>query len=492
MQLYHYQIDRYITYLFEKKYDYKEIGLNMITHIPFVMLLFVKSSKITLFVALLIMYSFLHYKTKTEKQFKVVYTKRVYRLLLCLYVLYTLLLCSVKNTPYFIYMAVFLMLVNKEMLLLASFMMYPIEMCIQKIYMMDAKKKLKENPALIKVAVVGSYGKTSSKNILFHFLKENYLCLKSKQSINNKMGNTYTIRTYLKRLHTLFLCEMGSDHVGEIEALMRFIEPQYVLITSIGKQHLSTFKTMENIVYEKMSPLLFLKEEDVAVVNIDNPYIAKNIYMGRCKKITFGKKEDAIYRVQNIRCDEVGSYFEVVYKQEIYCFKTFLLGYFNVMNIVGCIALAHTLHVSFDVLQKLCLLLKPIEHRLQSIQKQNYVLIDNAYNSSEAGFKNTVDLLLMIKKYRIFITPGLIDVLDAYEVHKQLIQYATYACDEIVLVGKRNRKAMEDGLKEVDFIMYRYVDTMEEALRYIDTIDKEDFVVCIENDIDKVLMNHVN
>ena len=51
---------------------------------------------------------------------------------------------------------------------------------------------------------------------------------------------------------------------------------------------------------------------------------------------------------------------------------------------------------------------------------------------------------------------------------------------------------MEDGLKEVDFIMYRYVDTMEEALRYIDTIDKEDFVVCIENDIDKVLLNHVN
>ena len=105
-----------------------------------------------------------------------------------------------------------------------------------------------------------------------------------------------------------------------------------------------------------------------------------------------------------------------IYKQEIYCFKTFLLGYFNVMNIVGCIALAHTLHVSFDVLQKLCLLLKPIEHRLQSIQKQNYVLIDNAYNSSEAGFKNTVDLLLMIKKYRIFILTFFTSFIIPYNV----------------------------------------------------------------------------
>ena len=494
LQLNHYQTSRQIDYLMKRKYFTIDKWIRMIIHVPFALLILVHNNVVDLFILMLIVYIYVGYKflqsQKHGTNLKI--TRRIERLYLVLFILYTFLLYLGMQSEYFIIWSLILMSINKEMVFLANIFITPLEKGIQKYYIEQAKKILRNNSQLLKVGIVGSYGKTSTKNILYHLLKENYLCLKSQNSYNNMMGNTITIRKELKRLHDLFICEMGSDHVGEIERLMKFIEPQYVIITSIGNQHLNTFHTQENIIYEKTSPLLFLRKEDTAFLNIDNAYIQENLHKGVCKKITFGENEKADFHIKDIEYHEQGSSFSIVYHGNTTTFHTSLLGYYNIMNIAGGICVAHTLEVPMSILQRLVASITPIEHRLQSIAKGHYTLIDNAYNSNVKSFKNSLQILEKIQKYTILVTPGLIDLKNDAEENEKLMEDIPGKCDEVIIVGYLNRDALVKGLKKQKFSNYKCLDTMEEALVYLEKKAFYDFVALIENDIDKTWMNMKN
>lgn len=491
LQLNHYQISRTITYVQHSFQLTKLRVCKLLIHIPFFCLLFVKNNTLDILVLMLFVYIYITYKFKEtlKNEVHLKYTNRIKRLYLILFVLYFCLILCFYNASLFIIGILFLMSSNKIIILLASIIAYPIEWGIQKYYIEDAKGILKQNKDIIKVGIVGSYGKTSTKNILYLLLSTKYYCLKSKGSYNNMMGNTLTIRKELKRVHELFLCEMGSDHLYEIKKLMHFIEPQYVVITSIGDQHIKTFKTQENIIQEKTSPLLYLRKVDVAFLNLDNKYIYANKDKGECRKITFGKNLESDYCVQEINVYEWGSSFKIFHKEEEVELKTTLLGYYNIMNIVGSVAVAHFLGVSFKEIQKYVENLKPIEHRLQSIKKNHYTLIDNAYNSNSLSFNNSLSILKKIEKYTIFVTPGVIDFQDNEKMNEQLMSEIDEQIDEVIIVGYQNRRALLQGLKNKKYLNYKIMDTMEEALAYVDALERDSFVVLIENDIDKDFMN---
>lgn len=494
LQLNHYQISRQIEYLMTRKYSQSKLLARLIVHIPFLILCFVPTCGNDLFTMLLIVYIYISFKftqlDDTRNSLK--YTRRVQRLYLLLYFLYTFLLFVAYTSDFFILGAILLMMVNKEIVFLANLIITPLEKGIQKFYMGRAKKILKDNTQLMKLGIVGSYGKTSTKNIVYHLLKENYLCLKSQSSFNNVMGNTLTIRKELKRIHDIFICEMGSDHVGEIEKLIKFIEPQYVVITSVGNQHLNTFHTQENIIYEKTSPLLFLKKNDIAFLNLDNDFIKQNINLGCCKKITYGNSEECNFHLKSYQLSEWGSQFIISFQGRDTSFKTSLLGYYNIMNILAGICVAHTLEVPMVILQRLCASMKPVEHRLQPIDKGHYTLIDNAYNSNTKSFKNSLQILKKIEKYTILITPGLVDLKNDASENELLMKDVSGCCDEVIIVGYLNREALTKGLKQNGFEKYHCLDTMEEALNFLENCKIYDFVALIENDIDKTLMNPKN
>ena len=92
-------------------------------------------------------------------------------------------------------------------------------------------------------------------------------------SYNTPMGITRTVREMLKPIHQVFVCEMGADHVGDIEELMNFVHPTIGVVTSIGPQHLNTFGSQENNVNEKMKMIEMLPEDGFGVLNYDNPFI---------------------------------------------------------------------------------------------------------------------------------------------------------------------------------------------------------------------------
>lgn len=491
LQLNHYQLTRTFHHVTSSFNITQRKLFRLMVHLPFCFLFLTDNRQFELYTLMLIVYYYLSYKSNQAMNHKVnlIFTKRMVRLYIAIFIIYAVLLNYFYHTAYFLFYSLILMMCNPIVVLLAACIMQPIEKGIRSFYIYLAKQILLENPQLIKIGIVGSYGKTSTKNIVYNFLSQRYYCLKSKKSYNNMMGNTLMIRNDLKKVHEVMIAEMGSDHVGEIKKLMNFIQPGYVILTSIGNQHMETFKTQENIVKEKTSPLLYLRRNDFAFINLDNPFLYEHRNLGVCQKIYFGEHEEAHYRLCDVTLFEWGSVFSIMYKKEKVQFKTVLLGYYNVMNITGSIAVAHTLNVSFTQIQSALSTLKPVEHRLQSIKKQNYTLIDNAYNSNVKSFKNSLQVLSMIHKYRILITPGLIDLKDDYLINNQLMDEIKGNADEVIVVGYKNRLALCDGLKRNHYSNYKLMDTMEEALDYVDSLNRKDYVVLIENDIDKDYMN---
>ena len=108
--------------------------------------------------------------------------------------------------------------------------------------MNDAKRKLAARDDLIKIAITGSYGKTSTKFILGAILGAKFDVLVPPSSYNTPMGLTRVIREQMTDGNQVMIAEMGAKHIGDIAELVELIRPQYGLITSVGPQHLETFK----------------------------------------------------------------------------------------------------------------------------------------------------------------------------------------------------------------------------------------------------------
>jgi len=364
----------------------------------------------------------------------------------------------------------------------------PIEGLIKKFYLQKAKTILKSYPHLIKVGITGSYGKTSSKNVLHNVLSEKYYTLMTPASFNTPMGITITIRTLLKSIHQVFVVEMGADKVGEINYLTKFVKPQYGVVTSIGPQHLNTFKTLDNIIKEKMKMVENLAEDGVGFLNKDNENIRNYTIKNTCKIVWFGiQEEDVDYRAVDIKYGPYGSKFKVVTRnQEVHTFESRLLGEHNVMNILSAIAVGCELGISWQQLQRAVHNVRFIEHRLELKKINGFTFIDNGFNSNPSGSKMSLDVLSKMPGKRIVITPGMIDLGEQQQqANQEFGKYMLGKADLVLLVGLVQSEDIRRGLEEVGFNMEQVITfkTVVEAFNYIYQNASYEDTILIENDL---------
>lgn len=378
-------------------------------------------------------------------------------------------------------------LLQPFLILLANAVNHPIEKKIDRYYINDAARILREMPDLKIIGVTGSYGKTSVKYYLSALLSTQYNVLHTPGNYNTTLGVVRTIRENMKPFHEIFICEMGAREVGDIREICDLVHPDYGIITSIGPQHLQSFHTIENIVSTKFELADSVPQSGKVFLNYDNTYIRnakkdKNI-------ISYGiTAEDVDFRAYDIAVSPRGSSFKM--KDETgkeYEFHTRLVGSHNVQNIAGAIAVAHTLGIPMEKLLYPVKQLESVPHRLQLVKQGDRILIDDAYNSNKNGFEAALDTLAMFRELRILMTPGMVELGEKqYDENKEVGVYAADKCDYAVLVGKEQTKPIQDGLSEAGFPANRMivVDDLQEAFRMVNAIPGEkQKVVLIENDL---------
>lgn len=380
-----------------------------------------------------------------------------------------------------------LFIVQPFLILLVNLINRPIEQGIDRHYINDAARILKEMPDLKIIGVTGSYGKTSVKYFLSTLLSCRYNVLHTPGNYNTTLGVVRTIREQMKPFHEIFICEMGAREVGDIKEICDLVHPDYGIITSIGPQHLQSFHTIENIIGTKFELADAVPADGKVFLNYDNEYIRahkinKNV-------VSYGMTgEDINFRAYDIEVSPRGSSFKMKDENgDEYEFHTRLVGNHNVQNIAGAIAVAHTLGIPMEKLKYPVKQLESVEHRLQLKKQGNRIILDDAYNSNKNGFEAALDTLSMFKELRILMTPGMVELGEKqYDENKEVGIYAADKCDYAVLIGKEQTKPIQDGLLEAGFAQNRMivVDTLQEAFQMVNAIpDEKQKVVLIENDL---------
>ncbi len=331
--------------------------------------------------------------------------------------------------------------------MIANFINKPIEKGVNTHYINDAKRIINELPNTTVIGITGSFGKTSTKYYLNTLLSAKYNVLMTPASFNTTMGVVKTVRGMLNATHEIFICEMGAKGVGEIKEICDIVRPKHSMITSIGEQHLETFKSVENIIKTKFEIADCITDGTV-VLNYDNDLIRNH---GTDKnKLTYGIGDgDYDYKATNIKVSPKGTSFTVVHKGESYDFSTKLLGSHNVQNITGAIAMANFMGVPMRDLVFPVKRLECVPHRMEILDKGNGVtVIDDAFNSNPAGARAALSTLSMMEDCeRILVTPGMVELGEReYDLNRELGEFAADCCDAAILVGERQAPPIKEGL----------------------------------------------
>jgi UDP-N-acetylmuramoyl-tripeptide--D-alanyl-D-alanine ligase len=332
--------------------------------------------------------------------------------------------------------------------------MYPVEKMITKHYINDAKNKLASFGGKIKViGITGSFGKTSSKNILTAMLKEKYEVFTTPKNFNTTLGVVRSIREYLKPQTEIFVCEMGAKKTGDIKELCDLVSPDCALITTVGPQHLDTFGSVDNVFKTKFELYDSVKQKDGKVFTCGESEEIKSRIGGK-DVILYGSDDSYTYYADNVEYTAQGESFDLHLAGETVKITTKLLGSHNVMNIVGAAAVAHSFGVSAEQIRFAVSRLTAPEHRLEIKRyAKGSTLIDDAYNSNPVGCLEACRVLSRFAPMkRVLITPGLVELgSEEYKQNFRLGEVAGECADYIILVGEERSKPIKEGIVKSGF-----------------------------------------
>ncbi len=311
----------------------------------------------------------------------------------------------------------------------------------------DLAKFYRQKFKIPAVAITGSSGKTTVKELTAHILSQSFKVLRNRGTENNLVGVPKTIFG-LDETHQVLVLEMGTNQPGEIERLSSIIAPQIGLVTQIGQAHLEGLATQEGIKTEKLSLLNNIERGGLLILNGQDPML-QDVRSGvhRILRAGFTKEANDIVADQ-VWCHEEGSSFQVNGRG---IFETPLIGRHNVLNCLLAILVADSLGVELSLIKKALSSFKAIPGRLQFKIVDGYYFLDDSYNSNPTSFKASLETL---KEFKIRERKGVVcgDMLElgegAEKLHREIgAMIAQLLFDYVIATGPLSKFLVDEALK---------------------------------------------
>lgn len=295
------------------------------------------------------------------------------------------------------------------------------------------------------IAVGGSNGKTTTKEMIYSILNLKRKTLANFGSFNNLIGVPLTIF----RLNSEFIycvLELGISVKNEIDRLLEISNPQICILTDIGKEHLEFLGSIEEVVTEETKLVSSLNETQTAILNIDNPYIARLRPNLKCKVITYGFTNTADVYLRNIKLSPEETKFELcIFKNSVRVVLP-VIGKFNVLNAAGASAIAFSLGIDLNTIKTGLERFAAPQMRSEKIQfPSGAVIINDAYNANPDSMRAAISSFVETypQKKKIVVLGDMLE-LGRYteEEHKLLGKFLTeLPIQEIYFYGDRMKFA---------------------------------------------------
>ncbi len=304
------------------------------------------------------------------------------------------------------------------------------------------------------IAITGSDGKTTTKELTVNILSSRFHLVKNSGNFNNEIGLPLTIFKLTKRTEVAIV-ELGMNRQGEIKRLSEIAEPTIGVITNIGESHQGFFKNRYGIARSKAELLAGLGKSTV-ILNRDSDYFSFLKRRAKGRVITFGIKKKSDFQAEDIVLSSSGIEFRVGNLR----LKVPLLGYFNVYNVLVAIALAKEFKIPNQEIKKKLQNFRPLLHHFQLVVSKKFRIIDDTYNSNPFAFRKAIEQLKIMKtKGRKVIIAGEMKELGKFskKAHYSIGEFiAKSKIDFLVTIGKTakeiGRGAKEGGFRKENFL----------------------------------------
>ena len=256
----------------------------------------------------------------------------------------------------------------------------------------DLAREVRRRSGAKVVAITGSAGKTTTKEVIAEFLSGRFDVFRNKGNLNNHIGLPLSLLE-LRARPQIAVVELGMNHAGEIRTLVGIAEPDVRVWTNVGDAHLGFFSSADEIADAKAEILEAAAASSLLVANADDPRVAARASRFAGQVVTFG-----IDAAADVRADRVehrgleGMAAEITTPAGTGRLRTPLLGAGNLMNVLAAIAVGLHFEVPLDDMLDRATRLTPAHHRGEVLRLPGGItLIDDSYNSSPAALGRSLE-----------------------------------------------------------------------------------------------------
>jgi len=348
----------------------------------------------------------------------------------------------------------------------------PLSSFLQKRVIQSAKRKREKMTELLVIGITGSYGKTSTKEILAKILSRKFKTFKTLKHQNTDSVVAQYMLDKLDNSYQVFVAEMGAYFRGGIRSACDFVQPKIGIITGVNEQHLALFGSMENLISAEGGEELIesLPIDGLIIFNGENRYCRELYQKTKKLKKIYGLRSDLKGTVvdvwaEDIKVEKESSSFKVISKDGDACdFKIKLLGKHNILNILAGVCTAKELGMSLSEIAEVCRELEP-EFGGMILKKgiDGLNIIDSSYSSNPDGVISALEYLSLWEGKKAIVLPGLIELGKASkEVHKRIEEKILEVCDVAITTTKgvfgkiefiQNSEEIVKRLKGVDVVL---------------------------------------
>ncbi len=343
------------------------------------------------------------------------------------------------------------------------------------IYIEDTNKALFEIASYYRkkypcfyIAITGSVGKTTTKELLYQMLSTRYNTLKTEKNYNNHIGVPLTFFN-LDDKKEIAIIEMGMNHEGEIEKLSNLVKPDVAIITKIGSSHIGNLKSKKNILKAKLEITKGI-EDGFLIVNGKDKYL-KNL---KSKKNYELIKSTNLLKYYDVK-EELGNLsFKVMYEKKEYQVKMNITGKHIIEDIVLAMITALLLDVDINDIITILNSYKTEKGRMEIINKENYTIINDCYNASIESF---LGALKFIKKQR---SKKILIIGDMLELGKKTIHYHKKLGKMLKKIKNSEILLIGDNTKVIKGKNIHYFKTNNDIITYLKNQNLENNIIFVK------------
>ena len=296
-------------------------------------------------------------------------------------------------------------------------------------------KKHRQQFTIPFIAITGSNGKTTTKELIHQVLSTEYVCYTTEGNLNNHIGIPLTILRVQKNAE-IAVIEMGANHQHEIEAYCEYTMPTHGIITNVGKAHLEGFGGEKGVLKGKAELFDSIRKTGgTAFVNNDYDYL-KMLTPGIASVITYGSK-DAEF-MGNIINESYFLEVGITKGASIPSIKTRLIGNYNCSNIIIAVCVGKTFGVEDKNIKLALENYSPVNSRSQLIERKSNIIILDAYNANPSSMKVAIENFAKMKgSQKVLILGSMMELgIESENEHAEIVRLiTTYGWHKVVLVG---------------------------------------------------------